>query len=144
MIHRIATLEEFTVVGITVNEDHKAERALKTLWNTFYSENIINKIPQKLGDEIISLYTDYEKDHTRPYSVVLGHKVKSTAVIPDGMVSKTVPASKYAVFHVEGTIPQDIIKAWVWIWDSNLQRTYTGDFEIYKNPQEVDIYVAIK
>lgn len=147
MDFQIATLDEFKVVGISVrttNENDQAMKDIGALWNKFYFDNIMGKIPQQEGEEIISLYTDYEKDFTSPYSVILGRKVSSINSVPAGMVAKTIPASKYAVFHVEGKMPQELIKAWRWIWKSDLQRTYTGDFEIYKKENEVDVYVSIK
>ncbi len=147
MEYKTVTLKEFKVVGITIrttNEHDKAMRDIGALWNKFYFDNIMGKIPQKANEEIISLYTDYEKDFTKPYSVILGHKVNNNNFVPDGMASKTVPAAKYVVFHVEGQLPQELIKVWKWIWKSDLERTYTGDFEVYKKDSEADIYVAVK
>lgn len=147
MDYKIITLGEFNVMGIavrTTNEHEQARKDIGALWNKFYFDNIMGKIPQKETEEIITLYTDYEKDFTLPYSVILGHKVNKTNIIPEGMVLKTVQPSKYAVFHVEGQLPQELIKTWKWIWKSDLERTYTGDFEVYKKENEADIYVAIK
>ncbi|MEN9327795.1 MAG: hypothetical protein RI947_603 [Candidatus Parcubacteria bacterium] len=146
MEYKTVTLKEFQIVGITIRTTNEHDTAMKdigVLWNKFYFDNIMEEIPQKVNEEIISLYTDYEKDFTKPYSVILGHKVNNNNFVPDGMASKTVPAAKYAVFHVEGQLPQELIKVWKWIWKSDLERTYTGDFEVYKKENEADIFVAV-
>ena len=147
MDYKVENLNEFQVVGISVRTTNENDQSLKdigALWNKFYFDNIMGKISQKENEEIIALYTDYEKDEMKPYSVLLGHRVKNISFIPEGMASKFVPASKYAIFHVKGKLPHELVKAWKHIWKSNLERTYSGDFEIYSKENEVDIYVSIK
>lgn len=115
----------------------------------FFKENIISKIPNKINGNILALYTDYEGDYTKPYSWILGCEVSSLDFVPAGLVGKEIPASKYAVFTTQGKFPQGLIAAWQAVWTSNLSRSYTSDFEVYrsdfdpqKNP-EVKIYIAI-
>lgn len=116
----------------------------------FFKENTLAKIPNKLNDNFVALYTDYEGDYTKPYSWILGCEVSSLDQIPPGLVGKVIPESKYAVFTTQGAFPQGLISAWQTIWKSNLTRSYTSDFELYrsefhpqKNP-EVKIYIAIE
>ena len=115
----------------------------------FFKENIIAKIPNKINGNILTLYTDYEGDYTKPYSWILGCEVSSLDFVPPGLVGKEIPTSKYAVFTTQGEFPQGLIAAWQAVWKSNLSRSYTSDFEIYrsdfdpqKNP-EVKVYIAI-
>ena len=59
-----------------------------------------------------------------------------------------MPAAHYAVIRAEGPLPDAVIAAWQAIWASDLQRTYTGDFDVYRSgsggaPGPVDIHVAI-
>jgi predicted transcriptional regulator YdeE len=115
----------------------------------FFGENVPSKIPNKVNDNILALYTDYEGDYTKPYSWILGCEVSSLDEIPEGLVGKVIPESNYAVFATQGSFPQGLIAAWQAIWKSNLDRSYTSDFEVYrsgfdlqKNPQ-VKIYIAI-
>ncbi|MEO8211302.1 MAG: GyrI-like domain-containing protein [bacterium] len=150
MDHKLTSLDEIKVIGIqarTIN--NTAHIDIAQLWQKFYSENIKDKIPNKINDDILSLYTEYESDYTKPYTVIIGCKVKDFSKIPEGMVSKIIPASKYAVFTAIGKMPDKIVETWQNIWKSNLERTYTGDFEIYSEkynlPEpEVDICIAIK
>jgi predicted transcriptional regulator YdeE len=66
------------------------------------------------------------------------------------LVGKVIPESKYAVFTTKGEFPQGLIAAWQAIWQSNLSRSYTADFELYSSdfdPQrhpEVKVFIAIK
>jgi len=115
----------------------------------FFKENIIAKIPNKINDNILALYTDYEGDYTQSYSWVLGCEVSSLDSVPTGLIGKEIPASQYAVFTTQGEFPQGLIAVWQTVWQSNLSRCYTSDFEVYsryfdpqKNP-EVKVYIAI-
>jgi len=115
----------------------------------FFSQNIVSKIPNKINGNILALYTDYEGDYTQPYSWILGCEVSSLDKIPEGLVGKMIPESKYAVFTTQGAFPQGLIAAWQAIWKSNLHRSYTSDFEEYRsdfdpqNKPQVKVYIAI-
>lgn len=115
----------------------------------FFKENISAKIENKVNENILALYTDYEGDYTKPYSWILGYEVSSLGAVPDGLVGKEIPESKYAVFTTQGEFPQSLIATWQAVWESTLPRSYTSDFEMYrsdfdpyKNP-EVKVYIAI-
>lgn len=153
MNYQIQTQEQFHVVGIevrTTNENGQAMKDLPALWGRFYAEGIQQKIPHKINQEIICLYTEYEKDYTKPYTAFIGCKVDSIEEIPDGLVSKTIPAAKYLVFTGKGKVFDEVVKIWQYVWskDAELNRAYTGDFEVYgektQNPEdgEVEVYIA--
>jgi predicted transcriptional regulator YdeE len=70
--------------------------------------------------------------------------------VPEGLVGKVIPASKYAVYTTKEAFPQGLIAVWQAVWKSKLARSYTSDFEVYpadfdpqKNP-EVKLYIAIE
>jgi len=115
----------------------------------FFNEDILAKIPNKVGNALIALYTDYEGDYTKPYSWILGCEVSSLDDVPAGLVAKVIPESKYAVFTTHGEFPKGLIETWQHIWNSGLCRSYTSDFEMYSadfNPKtnpEVKVYIAI-
>lgn len=55
----------FKIIGIstrTTNKDNQAQKDLGSLWGQFFSENIFDKIPNKVSNEIIAIYTDYKSD----------------------------------------------------------------------------------
>lgn len=152
--YKVIQQPSIRIMGIecrTSNAPETGPHDIPKLWQRFYSEDTLSKIPNKISNEIIALYCDYEGDHTQPYSVVIGCQVSSSDVIPEGMVARTIPASSYAVFRAIGEHPKALIETWGKIWqESGLERSYTGDYEVYnekffsKSPQEIDIYVAVE
>ncbi len=150
----VLNVNEFLVMGIsvrTINENGRAAKDIGELWNRFFSDNVLNKIPDRLSDEIYSIYTDYEGDYKDPYTVVLGCKVPKDTALKDGLVSKMVKSGKYTKFVAKGDLNQGVVyKEWGKIWNIDSERVYDTDFEIYgdraKDPNnaEVEIFVAFK
>lgn len=148
------TIKKFSVIGISVrttNENGQATQDIPALWNNFMTNGIADKIPNKIDNSIYCIYTEYEKDHTKPYTTILGCKVSDLQTIPDGMVGKTFDEANYTKIVAKGNILQGMVfNEWTKIWNSNLDRTFTADFEVYsekaQNPAnaEVDIFIAIK
>ena len=146
-------INPFQLIGISVrttNENGRAARDIGTLWKRFMKENYIEKIPNKIGNEILSIYTNYESDYTKPYDTIIGCKVSSLDTIPDGMVGRSFDGGTFAKFVSKGdTTKGSVYATWIDIWNTDLNRSYTADYESYgekaKNPldAEVDIFVAI-
>lgn len=147
------TLKEFYVIGIavrTTNENGKAGIDIPELWNKFMSENLIEKIPNKIDNTLYCIYTEYEKDYTKPYTTILGCKVSSIENIPNEMVAKTFENENYRKFIAKGNILQGMVFGeWTKIWNTEIDRKYSADFEVYgekaQNPEnaEVDIYISL-
>lgn len=147
-------IEKFSVIGISVrttNENGQAGQDIPALWDKFMTEGIAEKIPNKTDSSIYCIYTEYEKDHTKPYTTILGCKVENLDTIPNGMVGKTFDEATYMKHIAKGNILQGMVFGeWTKIWNSDLDRTFTADFEVYgekaQNPEkaEVDIFVAVK
>lgn len=148
------TIEEFHVIGISVrttNEGGQAAKDIPKLWEKFITENIAAKIPSKVSDSVYGIYTEYEGDYTQPYTTVLGCKVSSLDNIPDGFIGFTIKAANYEKYTAKGKMSDDIVyKKWTEIWQSNLNRTYLADFEVYgersvdMDNAEVDIFISVK
>ena len=147
-------IDEFTITGISVrttNEKGQSAKDIGALWNRFMAEGILDKITNKIEDTIYSVYTEYEGDYTKPYTCILGCKVDNAAYIPDGFVAKTIKGGKYVKFVSKGDLTKGAVyQTWNEIWNSDLDRAYTSDFEVYgekaQNPTdaEVEIYIALK
>ncbi len=147
-------IETFSVIGITVrtsNQNGEGAIDIPALWGRFYSEDIISKIPNKAGEEIYSIYTDYEGDYTKPYTTLIGCKVNSLTEIPKGMTGLTINAATYSKLTVKGDLMKGlVIEGWQKIWNTDLKRAYVADFEVYsekaKKPMdaEVEIYVGVR
>lgn len=147
-------IQKFNVIGIsirTTNEDGQSGKDIPALWNKFMTEEIQSKIPNKVSGDIFCIYTDYEKDHTKPYTTILGCKVESLDNIPEDMVGKTIESADYEELIAKGNLLDGIVyNKWLEIWNSDLNRSFTADFEVYgsktQNPEnaEVDIYIALQ
>jgi predicted transcriptional regulator YdeE len=147
-------IEQFKIIGIsirTTNENNKAAEDISNLWSKFFSEKIIEKIPNKISLEIFCVYTDYEKDYTKPYTTIIGCKVINLDQIPEGMIGKKIEGGRYNKSITKGDITKGVVtQEWLNIWNSDLKRTYSADFEVYgekaQNPEnaEVEIFVAIE
>ncbi len=131
----IVHINSFPIIGITVrttNQNQQAAKDIGALWNTFITEGILDKIPNKVDTAIYSLYTDYESDHTKEYTTVLGCKVSSIENIPEGMVAKEIVRGSYQKFIAKGDLTKNaVVDVWLDIWNSGVERAYTSDFEVY-------------
>lgn len=147
-------IDKFNVIGISVkttNQNGQAAQDIPALWNKFMTEGIANQIPNKIDHTIYCIYTEYEKDHTAPYTTILGCKVTNLATVPSGMVGKFFEEAFYKKHTAKGNILQGLVyNEWLKIWSSGLDRAFTADFEVYgpkaQNPEsaEVDIFIAVK
>ncbi|TRX62741.1 WYL domain-containing protein [Fulvivirga sp. M361] len=146
-------IKPFHLIGISVrtsNQDNQALTAIGDLWKKFMAEDVRNAIPNKLEDPVYSVYTNYESDHTQPYDVILGCKVSSLEQIPDGMVGVSFEGGTYVPFVAKGDLTKGAVyQSWVEIWNTDLDRKYTADFEVYgqrslnTSDAEVDIFIAV-
>jgi predicted transcriptional regulator YdeE len=151
MITKIETIElpGFYVAGIklrTTNQGGQSQTDIGELWARFMSEDVLLQIPNRISDDIYSVYTEYESDHTGAYTAVLGCVVSS---IPEGFTCIDIYPGKYHVNWVEGKLPDSIMEAWRQIWNNSTDRKYTADFEVYSanaksfEETEVKIYLAV-
>jgi predicted transcriptional regulator YdeE len=130
----IIKLEKFNIIGIevrTTNNNGQGVIDIGGLWQKFVN-------------------TEYEGDYTQPYTTLIGCKVKHLEDIPVDMRGMTFNYGAYRKFIAKGSIPTCVGNAWNEIWNTNINRAYTQDFEVYSekahnpNNAEIDIYVAIK
>lgn len=152
MNYETTNLPMFYVAGIsirTINKDGQAGQDIGALWQQFTQGSFADKLEDKEGSELYCVYTDYESDHNDYYTAILGCKVTSIEYLPEGFVGKAIPAAKYAVFTPAGKFPANIGETWQYIWQSDLQRTYTVDFDVYDTADkafediEAKVYVAV-
>ena len=145
-------VKPFNFIGIavrTTNENGKAAADIAHLWQRFFSENTMSKIPNKLDHELYMVYTDYEKDFSKPYTAMLGCKVSEIMIIPSGMEAKKIKGGSYIRFNPKGRLADIVVNEWINIWNSGMDRAYSADFEVYgsktRDPEnaEVEIYVAV-
>ncbi len=150
---KIEHVEKFNIIGISVRTSNngQADKDIPALWKRFMEAGISKKIVDKIDEAIFCAYTEYEGDHTKPYTTVIGHKVENLNSIPDGMKGVSIEHSNYAKFVARGNLMEGaVINTWFNIWKTKLDRTYKTDFEVYgekaQNPKdgEVEIFVGVK
>jgi len=147
------TIDAFKVIGISVrttNENGQGAKDIGALWQRFMAEGVMQKIPNKVGSEVYSIYTDYEGDYTKPYTTLLGCKVSHLEDVPEGMMGKSFEGGTYTQFIASGNLADGVVaNEWMKIWDTDLPRAYTADFEVFgekaQNPADakVDIFIAL-
>jgi len=144
-------IEAFQIIGIavrTTNENNQSGIDIPQLWQTFIAENIADQIPNKMDSTIYCLYTDYEKDHTKPYTAILGCRVESLTHVPKNMLGKRVAGGTYASYVAKGNLADGVVfNEWIKIWNSDLPRAFTSDFEIYgekaMSPENAEVEICI-
>lgn len=146
MNYEVVNLEQKIVVGvsaITGNSDPEMGNVIGGLWGKLYGDGVNAVIKNKVNEYAIGLYSDYAGDR---YCVTAGNEV-SRAENPE-LTVKTIPAGKYAKFSVHGHMERAVAEAWASIWQMDLDRSFTGDFEEYLNCDfencDIDIYVALR
>ncbi len=153
MKYEIVELEEKIVEGIgirTTNQEGKSIQDIGMLWQEFFTKGIYDKIESKLNNKTIGLYADYEGDYTKPYKFIVCSEVSEKSKNLENRITKTIPKGKYAKFVINGDVQKSVGQAWQEIWNMDLNRKYTCDFEEYQNNsedmnnQEIHIYIAIK
>lgn len=147
-------IKDFKLIGISIrtcNAGGQAAQEIGALWGRFMAEGIQEKIPNKVDQEILSLYTDYEGDHTQPYTAILGCKVDSLEEIPAGMVGRSFSGGSYMKSSARGDLMGGLVLSqWEKIFEMDWDRAYRVDFEVFgekaHNPSdaEVDFYVGVK
>ena len=144
---------EFKLIGLkldkkTTNEGGQSSNDCGNLWQKFETENFEDRIPDKLSDEIYAVYFDYEGDFTKPFSYLIGCKVKIDTDAPQGMDNLIIPAGSFTKVIAKGKMPDCVANSWKDIWSSKTDRAYKYDFEIYDERSkdwsnaEVEIFVG--
>jgi predicted transcriptional regulator YdeE len=135
MSQTVVILNKKNFVGVelrTSNEKGKAEIDIPKHWENFFKENIADQISNKSSEKVYALYTNYEGDHTQPYSLIIAFEVNQIPeTLPDGLVSVQVPEASYLQYPVEGKFPESIIKKYQEVWSADIERTFSVDFEVY-------------
>lgn len=149
------------ILGLSSVTNNMAEMKPETgkigpLVQKFMSESVMADMSElTIGEICYCAYTNFESDHTGPYTYVIGKEAKEN--IGETVYNQfTLPAQKYVKFTTEqGPLPQIIISAWMQIWqmteaDFGGKRTFNADFEIYddramdRENAIVDIYIGIE
>ncbi len=138
-------VESFTVTGFSVrthNSDEFYEKTAKLprLWQQFYTSELATNA------NVLGVYSNYDSDANGPYTVTVG--VKSNHAKTQ-LNSVTIQAGKYLVFQGTGPMPATVVETWKQVWaffeaNTEHQRNFISDFEVYSGPDQVAIYIGLK
>jgi predicted transcriptional regulator YdeE len=144
------------VVGYSVRTTNAAESKgdgeIPKLWGRFFQENLGDKIPHRMGQSLIVVYSDYASDQNGEYTYLLGAPVDSVADVPKDLTVRTIPAGSYAVLTTPAGPPQQTLPAiWTKIWgmsEAELggKRSFVMDYETYdglSDPQNMQVEVHL-
>ncbi len=124
-------VQAFDVVGVSeiIRDRDEASEQINALWERFFKESVGQSVDNKVDDIIYAVYSDYEGDYTQPYRLTIGYKVDGTA--PDEFHRVQVETADYAMMSAAGEQPKALIETWTAVWQSDLDRLYKTDFEVY-------------
>ncbi|KAF6566913.1 effector binding domain-containing protein [Paenibacillus sp. EKM202P] len=144
---------EIHLIGLKARTNNQKEQTphgiIPGMWERFVGENVAGRIRGHEGlASVYGCYTDYENGALGEYTFFIGKEAAEDFQTPDELEELVIPAARYAIFQATHE-PSSVIRVWqtIWAWAATGQgeRTYTGDFEVYGNPDEpVLIYIAIK
>lgn len=144
----------FTVCGLSAvidNGEGRAAEQINDLWQVFFEKQVARLIEGKKSDVIYAVYSDYEGDHTQPYRLTVGYAVEGGAPeTGEGLFTVSVEAGTYATLSARGPQPKSLVDTWVSVWESDLERTFHSDFEVYgprffeEGVHEVLLYIGIR
>ena len=148
-------MEETKLVGLalkgkTTNINEQSSIDCGNLWQEFGKGKYAEIIPNKLTDEILAVYHQYEGDHSKPFSYFVGCKVKAGTEVPPGLETSTIAKGTYQKINAKGKMPDCVINAWKDVWVSEIPRSFKMDFEVYNEKSkdwsnaEVELYLSVK
>jgi predicted transcriptional regulator YdeE len=144
----------FLVVGIKTRTTHRIEAIAHTaripaLWRKFAAESVSAKLRDRVADPtVIGVYSEYKDADRGPYSLLIGHKVRTLDDPPPGMSGVAVPAGRYLLVTATGSIAEPPFAAWqeinrLFALSHEFERGYTIDYEVHHS-DSAEIYVALR
>lgn len=143
------------IVGLAVRtsnakESNPAEAKIPSLWGRFMAEQWPGQL-EALGafGPVIAVYSAYETDVGGSYQLLVGRQVQGSAAVSSPVSSVSTQGGAYLVFKCAGPVPQAVIDGWRDVWafferKAAPKRSYTYDFEIYRDGRPVEIWVAVR
>lgn len=125
-------IDGFSVVGLSmITSNETASEEINALWENFFKQSIGQDVENRVDDVIYAVYSDYEGDHTKPYRLTIGYKIKGAPQMKDHLYHVEVQSADYAMMGAIGEQPKALIETWTAVWQSDLDRKFETDFEVY-------------
>jgi len=151
MNYEVVYLKEKTVAGITIrtnNNDPNMSKVIGETWQRFFAEGAYASISNKVNDNSIGLYTNYENKVNGAYDMMVCCEISKQENLPNEIDVKRIEEGKYAKFVAKGNVQKAVAECWSKIWPIDLDRKYSFDFEEYiggcdMENAEINIYISI-
>jgi predicted transcriptional regulator YdeE len=134
-------LPPFRVCGLARRQSNDRPEEIGRQWRDFYAAGGAAQIQHKIGDDLYAVYFEYEGDHTRPYTMLLGCSVSAPT---PGLRLIEIPAQRYEVFDARGPMPQTLMQTWMKVYDAPIARAFTFDFDRTLGAEHVAVHVAVR
>jgi len=148
----------FTVAGYKIRTSNKEAFEQGTIWGAwehFFTKGIFDKVDNKMDDRIYAVYSNFEEGFeedtmNKEYDLIIGCKTSDTTGLLKWLSAVDIPEQNYAKHIAIGELPWSVVTTWEEIWNSDIKKNNTVDFEVYGyNSQkwkdsEVDIYIWVK
>jgi predicted transcriptional regulator YdeE len=147
-MHITEQAHDIHVIGIELRTNNgEAMHTIPPLWQRFAQEGVAASVPGKLGDEVYAVYTNFEnagRNNEGQYSLIIGAAVAPGTPAPQRMAAALIPASKRAVFPVDGGRFDQVGPTWHTIWGAtDLRKTFIAEYERYSASGAIDIFIGL-
>jgi AraC family transcriptional regulator len=152
----------FHVLGYgiqTTTHNGQNSTDIPRFWQEYLNNNLRNDIPNPISPNVeLGICTDFNLQDGG-FTYLIGMEVKSTELVPEGMIYRTFPAGQFAVFTTppatNNTFTQSIQETWgfifqSWLPSSGYEHSGGAEMELYdercwgNENKQMDIYVPIK
>ena len=143
----------FDIVRIqvrTTNDLAIKDNTIIDLWQRFFHENWLKRIPNKIDHDIIAVYYDYARDRSGKYNILIGCKVrpsKSGSIkMPIDAWHINMAAHKARIFTLDLQCV-GMLGLWKRVWqledEKKINRSYSVDYEIYPKIGTPTLYIGV-
>lgn len=144
----VTTLPAFELTGLHIHttwHNNQAKHDLAKLWRRFYLEDVTEQLDFSLSDDVYLVYTDYEQDSEKGFSVWLGMQTDTEAPLPSGFRRLKIPELTYCQFEAASELAEDVKHLWeeIHAQEAALQRNYHFDLEVYPDGENAQILVSV-
>ena len=118
------------ITGKKIRTNNNKINEILSLWE---------KVPDLgLTGDIYGVYFNYESDYKGDFDLLVGSDENAL----NDFVN--IKEGQYMMWTAENNSPEAIGEVWHKIWNTELDRSYETDFEIYSQDGSVRIYIGIK
>jgi len=130
------------------DEADPSKARIGELWGRFTTQNWAERLEQGGAfGPTIAVYSAYESDVSGSYQLLIGREIATSASVTPPLQVVDIAPGKYLVFRFSGPLPGVVIDGWRAVWSFFEQpvaprRAYTADFEVYREPERVEIWIS--